>query len=73
MLTAAAQGVSLASANGQELALEKPSSCCFCFSLCPVSAEFIQGNTDSVHLPFGVLKVLCICNSCSFKNEECHG
>lgn len=34
---------------------------CFC-------RQFIQGNTDSAHLPFGVLKVLCICNSCSFKN-----
>lgn len=48
MLTAAAQGVSLASANGQELALEKPSSCCFCFSLCPVSADSLYKGTQTV-------------------------
>lgn len=73
MLTASAQGVSLASANGQELALEKPSSSFFVSSCALFCRQFMQGNTDSVHLPFGVLKVLCICNSCSFKNEECHG
>lgn len=48
MLTAPAQGVNTASGNGQELALEKPPSWCFCFSVCPASENSLCKGTQTV-------------------------